>query len=1032
MSIMINQVVNAAKQAAYQAGMSRRRLLGWLGKRALGAAAKAPRPTVRLWLEPLECRLCPSWSTPVNLGPVVNFPGYSQRQMAISPDGLSLYFSSNRLEGSFGATDLWVSHRVSPDDAWGEPQNLGPNINSAGNEYGPDFSADGHWLFFESINRPDGYGGGDIYASYRQDTHDDFGWQPAVNLGPGVNSTYDEGDPSIFQDPQTGTTTLYFASFNRPEGMGDWDIYASTLQEDGTFGPAVPVSELNTPYRETHPNVSRDGLTLYFSSTRPGSVNESIDIWESTRATTHDRWSPPVNLGSSINTEFDDVSPYLSDDGNTLFFSSTRPGGANFEIYMSTYSDVYTVTNLADSGAGSLRQAILEANAHHGPDTIYFAPGLQGTITLTSGQLDITDDLDIEGPGADQLAISGNHQSRVFNISGGATVTIAGLTISDGLAFQMGAMGQGGAIRNVSSTLTVANDIFSNNEARGVGAQAHGGAIANTSGASLTVRDTQFIENQAHAVRMGSSTAGAGGSAGAIQSIQGSTLIVTHSYFSHNQAIGDNQASAAAIDCTGSATVTDSTFIGNQCIGGSIGQLGFSRGGAIYNSVGTLTVVNSTFLGNQAIGGSGNSGSGSTIGVGFGGAIANTEGGILFISGSTFTGNQVLGGSNNTATIASLGDLGVAEGGALFNGNVATITDSIFDHNEAIGGSGNMGGPGFSRVGTSTGGGIASEPTPGEEAILTVSNVTLRHNRAVGGAGNLAGTLLGIGIGGGLANEGAIPIDSASGIGLGGTGTVSNSTITDNEALGCLGGAGGNGGDGLGGGLANIFGAILTVSGSTLTGNQALGGAGGAGGNGGSGLGGGLFNDRPSINPTNPGAPTVLTVLGSTITDNEARGGAAGAGGSSAGLGAGGGIASASILTILGSSLTHNWAIGHDGEGGADGGDALGGGLYIAGGTASLLTTIIDYNRALGGDGDTGSNGGNALGGGVYVAAGTVVVSASDISDNQAIGGLGDSAGTDGLGMGGGVYNLGTFVRDATTVIHHNRASDSDNDCFGC
>ena len=140
---------------------------------------------------------------------------------------------------------------------------------------------------------------------------------------------------------------------------------------------------------------------------------------------------------------------------------------------------------------------------------------------------------------------------------------------------------------------------------------------------------------------------------------------------------------------------------------------------------------------------------------------------------------------------------------------------------------------------------------------------------------------------------------------------------------------------------------------------------------------------------------------------------------------------SAGSLTVLSSSLAHNRALGHDGEGGADGGDGLGGGLYIAGGTASILTTTINHNRALGGD-DAGSNGGNGLGGGVYVATGTVLVVVSEISYNQAFGGFGDGDGTDGQGVGGGVYNLGTFLFDALTVIDHNHASDSYDDCFGC
>src|SRR5438094_630357 len=78
-----------------------------------------------------------------------------------------------------------------------------------------------------------------------------------------------------------------------------------------------------------------------------------------------------------------------------------------------------TVTNLADSGSGSLRDAIVAANAHPGADTIDFAPGLQGTIALTSGELLITESVAIHGPGASRLAVSGNDASRVFEIASG-------------------------------------------------------------------------------------------------------------------------------------------------------------------------------------------------------------------------------------------------------------------------------------------------------------------------------------------------------------------------------------------------------------------------------------------------------------------------------------------------------------------------------------------------------------------------------------------------------------------------------------
>src|SRR5207244_7563159 len=93
---------------------------------------------------------------------------------------------------------------------------------------GPNLSTDQHWLFFFS-DRPGGYGGSDDWVSYRPDTHDDLGWQPPINLGPGVNTQYSDAGPAYFEDPATGITTLYIDS-NRPEGEVDGDIYATTLQ----------------------------------------------------------------------------------------------------------------------------------------------------------------------------------------------------------------------------------------------------------------------------------------------------------------------------------------------------------------------------------------------------------------------------------------------------------------------------------------------------------------------------------------------------------------------------------------------------------------------------------------------------------------------------------------------------------------------------------------------------------------------------------------------------------------------------------
>ena len=157
------------------------------------------------------------------------------------------------------------------------------------------------------------------------------------------------------------------------------------------------------------------------------------------------------------------------------------------------------VTNNQDSGTGSLRQVIDDA---HSGDTLTFAPKLRGeVITLTSGELDVNKSLIIDGPGADQLAVSGDGVSRVFEISSGATVTISGLLITGGQAVQ------GGGIFN-AGTLTLKDcDVAANQAAATAGGAAQGGGIYSAGGA-LTIVDSTLSDNQADG---GSGASGSGG-----------------------------------------------------------------------------------------------------------------------------------------------------------------------------------------------------------------------------------------------------------------------------------------------------------------------------------------------------------------------------------------------------------------------------------------------------------------------------------------------------------------------------------------
>ena len=273
------------------------------------------------------------WSTPVNLGPVLNSV-LRENGPAISKDGLSLYFGSFR-DGGFGGSDIWVSQRASVDDSWGPPVNLGPTINTAVLEAVPEFSRDGHWMFFNRVGGPGSLGGFDIWVSHREKVHDDFAWETAVNLGSAINTASNDAGPSYFANDDLGVPLLFFGS-DRAGGLGGYDIYVSAQQADGSWGAAEPVTELSSSTNDQRPSIRSDGLELFFFSDRVGGVGLT-DLWVSTRGSTSDPWSPPVNLGSGVNSPQDDTQPFIAPDRVTLFFASTRLGSVgDQDLYVTT------------------------------------------------------------------------------------------------------------------------------------------------------------------------------------------------------------------------------------------------------------------------------------------------------------------------------------------------------------------------------------------------------------------------------------------------------------------------------------------------------------------------------------------------------------------------------------------------------------------------------------------------------------------------------------------------------------------------
>lgn len=424
---------------------------------------------------------------------------------------------------------------------------------------------------------------------------------------------------------------------------------------------------------------------------------------------------------------------------------------------------ILPVTTLDDSGPGSLRQAI--ADAALSGDTIIFR--VHGTIRLTSGALTIDKSLEIRGRGPRHLEISGNNASRVFVIQPGRSVTLAGMTVSDGQADANSPIlpSVGGGIFN-RATLILSEVVVSDNQALGAAAKSpmsfpgggFGGGVANVG--ILTVEDSLFIDNVARGGD-GSSPqgtdrplAGFGGGGGIMNY---GRLTIAHSKFRHNQAIGGN---------------------GNQ----SLYLSGHGYGGAIASGAAgaTLVVSASEFDHNLAIGGDGNiSPQPATVGPNksSGGAI-DVVGGTATVDGCTLRHNWSVGGVG-----ASGAEGGIGAGGAIVatnfgkTGTNTTVSNSRVEHNVALGGPGGAGANG----GEGEGGGLTS--TAG--AVFTVISTTVAHNHSRGGKGITGGN----GLGGGLYDS----TDSAL--------MLQDAIVTRNLALGGRGEDCQSRGEGIGGGV---------------------------------------------------------------------------------------------------------------------------------------------------------------------------------------------------------------------------------------
>lgn len=276
--------------------------------------------------------LAQNWCPPVNAGAGVNSTS-QENYPTISPDGLAIYFDSNRPDG-LGNTDLWVSRRATTLLPWGPAVNLGPVINSSGMEKGPvTFTLDGLTIYFAST-REGGLGNLDIYESHRSDPNDDLNWSTPENLGPDINTVLHEV-PNTFEVNGNDSKEKRLL-FVRNDGTLDpspvraenFDLYSIKLKGHGAQHEEF-VPELSSVYRETAFTISPSRLEIVFGSTRPPNVG-GIDLFRADRVSADDPWNAPVNMGPVLNTAGRDESGMFDPSdftGNTLYFFTNRPGG---------------------------------------------------------------------------------------------------------------------------------------------------------------------------------------------------------------------------------------------------------------------------------------------------------------------------------------------------------------------------------------------------------------------------------------------------------------------------------------------------------------------------------------------------------------------------------------------------------------------------------------------------------------------------------------------------------------------------------